>query len=67
MKYYLNGVGIFILISFIIGFAVPNLVSAKDTTSVLLGLAILFSGPVLVWYWVRRVFIKVGGEDAIKS
>ncbi len=66
MKYYLNGVGLFILVSFIIGFAVPNLVSAKDTTSVLLGLAILFSGPVLVWYWLRRLFIKRGGENVTK-
>ncbi|HDR2377106.1 putative membrane protein [Salmonella phage GEC_vB_MG] len=67
MKYYLNGVGLFVYLCFIFGFAVPTLVSAKDTLLVMGGFALVFSAPVVVWYWLRKVFIKRGGVDAVKS
>ncbi|AFC21342.1 MULTISPECIES: hypothetical protein [Bacteria] len=67
MKYYLNGVGLFVFLCFIFGFAVPTLVSAKDTLGVIGGFALVFSAPAVVWYWVRKVFFKRGGLDATKS
>ncbi|ADP02511.1 hypothetical membrane protein [Salmonella phage PVPSE1] len=67
MKYYLNGVGLFVFLCFIFGFAVPTLVSAKDTLLVMGGFALVFSAPVVVWYWLRKVFIKRGGVNAAKS
>lgn len=57
MKYYLNGVGLLVFVCFIIGYAVPSLVSAKDTFGVIGGLGLVLSAPVVVWYWLRRVFI----------
>lgn len=67
MKYYLNGVGLFVFICFIFGFAVPTLVSAKDTLGVIGGFALVFAAPAVVWYWLRKVFFKRGGLDATKS
>lgn len=58
MKYYLNGVGLFIFVVLTIGFIVPTAVSAKDTLTVVGGFAWLFASPVVVWYWLRKVFIK---------
>lgn len=67
MKYYLNGVGLFVFLCFIFGFAVPSLVSAKDTIGVILGFAIVFSAPAIVWYWLRAIFFKRGGRNVTKS
>lgn len=67
MKYYLNGVGIFIFLSIMFGLVVPGFVSAKDTLSVATGFALLFACPVVVWYWLRKLFIKSGGSNASKS
>lgn len=58
MKYYLNGVGLLIFVILTIGFIVPTAVSAKDTLAVLGGLAWVLASPVVVWYWLRKVFIK---------
>ena len=57
MKYYLNGVGLFVFICVVFGFGVPTLVSAKDTISVIGGFTLVFTTPVVVWYWLRKVFI----------
>lgn len=58
MKYYLNGVGLLIFVILTIGFIVPTAVSAKDTLAVLGGLTWVLASPVVVWYWLRKVFIK---------
>lgn len=61
MKYYLNGVGVFVFLCFIFGFAVPTLVSAKDSLAVMGAFGLVFVSPVVIWYWLRKVFFKRGG------
>lgn len=58
MKYYLNGVGIFLFLCFSFGYAIPSLVSAKDTILFLLGLLWIPGTPVILYYWLRLVFFK---------
>lgn len=58
MKYYINAVGLFLFIAATIGFIVPAAVSANDSLMVIGGFAWLFSAPVVVWYWLRKIFIK---------
>lgn len=56
MKYYLNAVGIFVFLCITFGFAVPTLVSAKDTVMLFAGFAWVLASPLVVWMWVRKAF-----------
>lgn len=58
MKYYLNGLGIFVFLVVTFGFGAPALVSAKDTLAVLLGFAWIAATPVVLFYWGRKAFKK---------
>ncbi|QGZ16245.1 putative membrane protein [Erwinia phage Hena1] len=58
MKYYLNGLFIFVYLVITFGFGAPALVSASDTIAVIAGFAWLGATPVVLYYWIRLAFKK---------
>lgn len=57
MRTYLNCVGILVFICAVIGFAVPTMLSAKDTLMVMCGFATVIVSPMIVFVWGRKVFL----------
>lgn len=56
---YLRLVGCIVVICILFGCLLPALFSARSTTTVLLGIAILLAMPVVAWHWRETIVADV--------
>lgn len=67
IKAYLNVAGMVVFMCACWGFIAPPMISAKDTVTCLLGLAILIAAPAVTGIWAKKVFMGDKNVDKLKK